>query len=218
MINYYILNLLTSSTIDFTNSLNLLAFAATSSEDALISSEDAAISSEDADISSDIDEADSTSDIIISFSEFIFSVEELTLFIFGIIFSMASIICLNDSIDTSITFICLFNSSLTLSVVSTTKLVSFDIFPINLVISPEDFLLCSASFLISSATTANPLPASPALAASIAAFKASRFVWSAIAFMVFVISLIPPMLSPKLFIFLLTSSKALLISFIDSTN
>lgn len=30
--------------------------------------------------------------------------------------------------------------------------------------------------LISSATTANPFPASPALAASIAAFKASRFV------------------------------------------
>lgn len=34
----------------------------------------------------------------------------------------------------------------------------------------------SASFLISSATTAKPLPASPALAASMAAFNASRFV------------------------------------------
>lgn len=37
----------------------------------------------------------------------------------------------------------------------------------------------SASFLTSSATTANPLPASPALAASIAAFNASRLVCAA---------------------------------------
>jgi len=35
----------------------------------------------------------------------------------------------------------------------------------------EDFLLSSASFLISSATAENPLPTSPALAASIAAFS-----------------------------------------------
>ena len=39
-----------------------------------------------------------------------------------------------------------------------------------------DSLDCSASFLISSATTANPLPCSPALAASILAFKAKRLV------------------------------------------
>ncbi len=39
---------------------------------------------------------------------------------------------------------------------------------------------CSASFLTSSATTANPLPCSPALAASIAAFSASRLVCCAI--------------------------------------
>ena len=38
-------------------------------------------------------------------------------------------------------------------------------------------LLESASVLISSATTANPLPASPALAASIDALSASRLVW-----------------------------------------
>ncbi len=39
-------------------------------------------------------------------------------------------------------------------------------------------VVCSASFLISSATTAKPLPASPACAASILAFKASSVVWS----------------------------------------
>ena len=38
--------------------------------------------------------------------------------------------------------------------------------------------LSSASFLISSATTANPFPDSPALAASIAALSAKRFVCS----------------------------------------
>ena len=37
-----------------------------------------------------------------------------------------------------------------------------------------------ASLPISSATTAKPLPASPALAASILAFKASKLVWSVI--------------------------------------
>ena len=48
--------------------------------------------------------------------------------------------------------------------------------PISLAASTER----SASFLTSSATTAKPRPASPARAASMAAFKARRFVWSAI--------------------------------------
>jgi len=38
----------------------------------------------------------------------------------------------------------------------------------------------SDSFLISSATTANPFPVSPALAASIAALRASKVVWEVI--------------------------------------
>jgi len=51
-------------------------------------------------------------------------------------------------------------------------------------ISSVEFLLCSANFLISSATTAKPFPASPALAASIAAFKANKLVCSVILFIV----------------------------------
>ena len=42
-----------------------------------------------------------------------------------------------------------------------------------------DSLLLTASFLISCATTANPLPESPALSASMDAFKANRLVWRA---------------------------------------
>ena len=41
----------------------------------------------------------------------------------------------------------------------------------------------SASLRTSSATTANPSPCSPARAASMAAFRASRFVWLAISLM-----------------------------------
>ena len=56
-------------------------------------------------------------------------------------------------------------------------------------ISLVALVVLSANFLTSSATTAKPLPCSPALAASMAAFKARRFVWSAMSF-------ITPMISP----------------------
>jgi len=48
--------------------------------------------------------------------------------------------------------------------------------------------LFSASFLTSAATTAKPLPASPALAASMAAFKASMLVFREISWMIFIFS------------------------------
>lgn len=51
---------------------------------------------------------------------------------------------------------------------------------INCLVSTADCVLCSASLRIWSATTAKPLPASPALAASIDAFRDNRLVWLAI--------------------------------------
>ncbi len=51
-------------------------------------------------------------------------------------------------------------------------------------ISPAAAWLRSASFRTSAATTAKPLPCSPARAASMAAFRASRFVWRAISPMI----------------------------------
>src|SRR5690606_1192032 len=54
---------------------------------------------------------------------------------------------------------------------------------ISLAICSEERDDSSANFLTSSATTENPFPASPALAASMAAFKAKRLVCSAMVLM-----------------------------------
>ncbi|MNC55407.1 hypothetical protein D3C75_1049340 [compost metagenome] len=60
---------------------------------------------------------------------------------------------------------------------------------IRLPISSEAPPVCSASFFTSAATTANPLPCSPALAASIPAFKARILVCDAM-------EVISPRISP----------------------
>ncbi|BAA29580.1 114aa long hypothetical protein [Pyrococcus horikoshii OT3] len=73
-------------------------------------------------------------------------------------------------------------------VASTASLISSVILSMMLFMLSAACLLSSANFLISWATTANPLPASPALAASIAAFKANKFVCSAMLVITLVIS------------------------------
>jgi hypothetical protein len=55
-----------------------------------------------------------------------------------------------------------------------------------------DSLLCCASFLISFATTENPLPSFPALAASIAALSPNKFVCEAILSIKSIISVVLP--------------------------
>lgn len=68
----------------------------------------------------------------------------------------------------------------------------------------------SARTLISSATTAKPLPASPALAASIDAFNDKRFVWLVIS----KISPVSPLIFSTFLLSIKASSTAVLISLI----
>jgi len=95
-------------------------------------------------------------------------------------FSNAIKISLNELSVSLTALIC----SATISIVlfaDLNVLSAFDcIFCIESFIDDKDSLVLSASFLTSSATTANPFPASPALAASIAAFKDSKLVCSEI--------------------------------------
>lgn len=65
--------------------------------------------------------------------------------------------------------------------------------------------VCSESFWISSATTANSFPCSPALAASIVAFNANIFVWLEICVIVSIIPIISLDYSPRLLIISLQS-------------
>ena len=67
------------------------------------------------------------------------------------------------------------------------EFIAFEAFNISILISSKILVMLwtaslefSANFLTSPATTEKPLPASPALAASIAAFKDNKFVWAAI--------------------------------------
>ena len=75
------------------------------------------------------------------------------------------------------------------------------------------FLAASAArlarFFTSSATTANPAPASPARAASTAAFRARRLVWKAMESMVVIIFLILPLSSSIRLMLRVSSTRAL---------
>ena len=82
----------------------------------------------------------------------------------------------------------------------------------------EDVLVPILKLRISSATTANPLPASPALAASMDAFKASRFVWDVIPVIIPVSALTFSNSSLKSFKILSTSADNSAISVVDFTT
>ena len=64
------------------------------------------------------------------------------------------------------------------------------VFSINSLVLTAACAQLFARFPISLATTAKPFPASPALAASMEAFNASKLVWDAISLMVAIILLI----------------------------
>ena len=120
-------------------------------------------------------------------------------------------------------FSCCFANALdTLSVISTLTLELAISSLTSWLIWSVDFLDSSARTLISSATTANPLPCSPALAASILALRARRLVWLDIPAIISVTlliccadSLVRPVCSITL---LIASSLSLLISTNSDTS
>jgi len=91
-------------------------------------------------------------------------------------------------------------------IASTAPVVSAWIVAIFRPISSVALAVALASSLTSLATTANPLPASPARAASIVAFRARRFVCSAIEVMTLTTLLIWELLSPSLVMVVLVLS------------
>ncbi len=90
-----------------------------------------------------------------------------------------------EALSTSLTpFV---TSKIPLFIDSTEVVVCVRMVSTNIEISFTDFCVWSASLFTSSATTAKPLPSSPARAASIAAFNASNEVFSLISVMILII-------------------------------
>ena len=115
------------------------------------------------------------------------------------IWSISSPIFLTDSnISTKVTSVSLdtltpfSTASLLTSIDLTALFISISISFIKDAIFPDSILVCSDNFLTSSATTAKPLPCSPARAASMLALSASKFVSSEI---LSIVSIIPLTLS-----------------------
>ena len=97
--------------------------------------------------------------------------------IFPIKTSTALPTSLNLSLVSSISWFCFSTDSAAVMMLSFARFVSsFNFWMISVIFAEASFV-CSESWRISSATTAKPFPASPALAASIDAFRASRLVW-----------------------------------------
>ena len=124
---------------------------------------------------------------------------------------MLSTICFTEAVYSLRVFI----DTAVCSVISEPLFTAFTELSISCVVSPTAFADLPASVLTSSATTANPLPASPALAASTAAFSASMFVWNAISSIVLIMLLILPEVSLMLFI---ASVRVCIFWFTSSTN
>ncbi len=124
-------------------------------------------------------------DFIISFlALFTYSTPSVMSPIIEMIFSTANLISLKDDSVTMTESFCWLTMTWVFCISSLTKFVSLSI-PFKVVrTSSVATDVWSASFRTSSATTANPLPCSPARAASIDAFKASRLVCSEISVMV----------------------------------
>src|SRR5271166_2357036 len=95
------------------------------------------------------------------------------------------------------------------SIADTAALVSFWMASILPLMSSVAVAVCLASSLTSLATTAKPLPASPARAASMVAFNASRLVCWAMLVMTLMTFPISMLLSPSLATVLLVSAATL---------
>lgn len=159
--------------VSLIESLTVLSVAVTSSIEALVSSQEAAFSSE---IAERVSTSSTTIVLALSTSITDLSISEIILEVFST--------CLATLLNASSTFLRLTLSSvvtlLTFSASSVLLFVILIIFSTIDLIFFEEVADCVARLPISDATTAKPLPASPALAASILALSERRLVCEAI--------------------------------------